>query len=68
MTVETDVLREDLRAAMRSLQLGLPEYSADPIVRRRVGKMLANFDAKFLACKPYKSTDRSGQNRHPDKP
>ena len=60
MTVETDVLREDLRAAMKALELGLPEYSADPIVRRRVGGMLANFGAKFLARKPHKSTDRSG--------
>ena len=46
MTIESDSLREELRARMKSPAMGLPEYSADPIVQRRVGRMLANFDAK----------------------
>jgi hypothetical protein len=46
MTIESDSLREELRARMKSPSKGLPEYSADPIVQRRVGRMLANFDAK----------------------
>jgi|SRR5579862_6865275 len=47
MTIENDVLREDLRAWMRSPALGLQEYSSDPSVQRRVGRMIANFSAKF---------------------
>jgi hypothetical protein len=46
MTIESDSLREELRARMKSPAKGLPEYSADPIVQRRVGRMLANFGAK----------------------
>ena len=40
MTIETETLRADLRALMASPQLGLPDYSVDPIVQRRVGRML----------------------------
>jgi len=47
MTIENEVLREDLRAWMRSPAMGLQEYSSDPRVQRRVGRMLANFSAKF---------------------
>ena len=41
MTIENDRLREELRALMKSFPIGLPEYSADPIVQRRVGRLLA---------------------------
>ena len=44
MTIENDVLCEDLRAWMKSPAIGLPEYCADPIIRRRIGRMLAKYD------------------------
>lgn len=46
MRIDKDALCEDLRAWMRSPAMGLPEYSTDPIVQRRVGKMLAHFAVK----------------------
>jgi hypothetical protein len=46
MTSETDALCEDLRAWMKSPAIGLQEYSADPVVQRRIGRMLAGFRAK----------------------
>ena len=48
MTIESDVLCEDLRAWMMSPAIGLSEYSTDPIVQRRVGRMLANFGASLV--------------------
>jgi hypothetical protein len=68
MTIESDALREELRAWMKSPSIGLPEYSADPVVQRRVGRMLANVD---VTCAPHaqrKSAVSSLQTRHPDKP
>ena len=47
MTIENDALCDDLRAWMKSPAMGLPEYSSDPRVQRRVGRMLANFSTKF---------------------
>jgi len=44
MTIESNALCKDLRAWMESSAMGLPEYSTDPIVERRVGRMLANLD------------------------
>ena len=41
MTIENAELREDLRAWLKSTAIGLPEYSADLTVQRRVGRMLA---------------------------
>ena len=41
MATDDESLREDLRELMRSPPIGLPEYSADPIIQRRVGRMLA---------------------------
>jgi hypothetical protein len=41
MTIDNDALSEDLRAWIKSPAVGLPEYSADTLVQRRVGKMLA---------------------------
>jgi hypothetical protein len=67
MTTESDALREELRAWMKSPSIGLPEYSADPIVQRRVGRILANVDAKFAPRAPRKSAVNSMQPRDPDK-
>jgi hypothetical protein len=41
MTTEIETLRESLRVLVNSPQPGLPLYAADPVVRRRVGRMLA---------------------------
>ena len=41
MIIDDDALCEDLRAWMKSPEMGLPEYSDDPVIQRRVGKMLA---------------------------
>jgi hypothetical protein len=37
MTIEKEAERDDLRALLKFPQIGLPEYSADPIVQRRFG-------------------------------
>jgi hypothetical protein len=66
MTTESDALREELRAWMKSPSIGLPEYSADPIVQRRVGRMLANFDAKLAPRAPRKSAVHSIRPRDSD--
>jgi hypothetical protein len=49
MTIENDGLREDLRAWLISPAIGLPEYSADLKVQRRVGRMLSNINALPVA-------------------
>jgi hypothetical protein len=41
MTLDNDAFYEDLRAWMKSPAIGLPEYADDPVIQRRVGKMLA---------------------------
>ena len=68
MTIESDLLREELRAGMKFPAKGLPEYSADPIVQRRVGRMLANFDAKPAPYAKRKSVVNSIQIYPPEKP
>jgi hypothetical protein len=40
MTIENDVLREDFRAWMKSPEIGLPEYSTDLQIQRRVGNII----------------------------
>ena len=40
MKTEPDTFAEELRALMESPQLGVPDYAADPLVARRVGKLL----------------------------
>jgi hypothetical protein len=40
MTIDNDAFCEDLRASMKSPAIGLPEYSDDLAIQRRVGKML----------------------------
>jgi hypothetical protein len=42
MTIENDALHQNLRAWIKSAAIGLREYSADLIVQRRVGKILAD--------------------------
>ena len=51
MTIETETLRADLRALMASPQLGVPDYSADPIVQRRVGRMLVETARRMHAAR-----------------
>ena len=51
MTIETETLRADLRALMASPQLGLSDYSADPIVQRRVGRMLVETMRRLQAAR-----------------
>ena len=41
MTIDNELFCQDLRAWMKSPAIGLPEYSDDPAIQRRVGKMLA---------------------------
>jgi len=41
MNPEPDTLAEELRALLKSPQLGVPEYADDPLVARRVGKLLS---------------------------
>jgi hypothetical protein len=68
MTIESDSLREELRARMKAPSKGLPEYSADPIIQRRVGRMLANFDANTAPRAKRKSVVNSIQIHPSDKP
>ena len=42
MTYDSDRLRNELRALLASPMMGVPEYGADPLVRRRVGRMLVD--------------------------
>ena len=46
MTIKSDYLREQILALMKSPQLVVPDYSADPIVSRRVGRVLADASAR----------------------
>jgi hypothetical protein len=66
MTIENDALREDLRAWMKSPAIGLPDYSADLLVRRRVGGMLADVCAKHWA-RAQNKVAKSRQSRFSDK-
>jgi hypothetical protein len=68
MTIENDALREDLRAWTKSPAIRLPEYSADPIVQRRVGRMLAGVAAKSSTHARRKLVVNSIQTGLPDKP
>jgi hypothetical protein len=68
MAIENNVLREDLRAWIKSPAIGLQEYSADPIVQRRVGRMLANVDAKSSRHAQEELVVNSIQTSLPDEP
>ena len=48
MKTEPDTLAEELRALMESPQLGVPEYADDPLVTRRVGKLLSEAASAVL--------------------
>ena len=39
-SAEIDALRDELRALRASPAIGLPDYTADPKIGRRVGRML----------------------------
>jgi hypothetical protein len=67
MTNENDALCEDLRAGMKSPAMELPAYSADPAVQRRVGRILANFDATVLPRAKRKLVVNSIQTGVPQK-
>jgi hypothetical protein len=41
MKIEPDTLGEELLALLKYPQLGVPEYAADPLAVRRVGKILS---------------------------
>jgi hypothetical protein len=66
MTIENDVLREDFRAWTKSPEIGLPEYSADLKVQRRVGKIITG-GARHLSHAQRKSVVNSIQARLPQK-
>jgi len=67
MTIENDVLREEFRAWMKSPAIGLPEYSADLQVQRRVGRMIASCGARDLSHAQRQLVVNSIQIRLPDK-
>ena len=70
MTIENDILREQVLALMKSPQLELPDYSADPIVLRRVGKVLSETSARvclqLLTNKNNRSLVRPSTTRVPN--
>jgi hypothetical protein len=68
MTIENDALCEDLRAWIGSPAMGLPDYSSDPGVQRRVGRILANLNAKFARQAQRRLVVNSIQTHLPDKP
>jgi hypothetical protein len=68
MTIENDVLREDFRAWKKSPEIGLPEYSADLQIQRRVGNIIANRGARDLSHAHRKLAVNSTHTRVPQKP
>jgi hypothetical protein len=68
MTIENDVLREDFRAWMKSPEIGLPEYSADLQIQRRVGNIIANRSAGDFSHAHRKLAVNSIHTRLPQKP
>ena len=43
MTIKPETLREELQALLGVQDIALPDYAADPIVQRRVGRMLGDY-------------------------
>jgi hypothetical protein len=68
MTIENDALCDDLRAWMMSPAIGLQEYSSDPSVQRRVGRMLANFNTKLFASGAKTNSGQFYTDANADKP
>jgi hypothetical protein len=68
MTIENDALCDDLLAWIKSPAIELPEYSCDPIVQRRLGRMLAGAGAKSSPHPERKLVVNSIQTSFPDKP
>jgi hypothetical protein len=66
MTIESDAFRAALRGWIKSPAIGLPDYSDDLRVQRRVGGMLADVCAKPSA-RARKKVVNSIQIRVPDK-
>ena len=66
MTIENDALGEDLRAWIKSPAIGQQDYWTDPLIQRRVGRMLADFCAKPSAHAQDKVVN-SIHIRFPDK-
>ena len=60
MTVENVALREELRALIKTPQLELPDYSADPIVQHRVGKVLTETSTHATAPTKRRVSHRRG--------
>ncbi len=59
MTKETDELRKELQALLDSPAIGLLDYGADPLVTRRVGRMIVD------AVERSKAEHRSQGRRRP---
>ena len=55
MTIDNDVRHEDLRAWMKAPAIGLPDYSDDPVIQRRVGRLLAETLTYIHAHTPKES-------------
>jgi hypothetical protein len=68
MTIESDVLRQDFRAWMKSPAIGLPEYSGDLQVQRRVGRLISNCGARDLSQAQRQLVVNSIQTRLPEEP
>jgi len=46
MTVESDKLRDDLRASLKFSKIAIPDYATDAIVQVRLGRVLADCAAR----------------------
>jgi hypothetical protein len=66
MTIENEVLRDNLLAWKKSPATGLQDYSADPIIQLRVGRMLASFEVTASSHAKRKLVVNSVQSRRQD--
>ena len=48
MTIETDSAREEILALLKASDVPIPDYSADPLVLRRVGRTIAQAKARVF--------------------
>ena len=56
MTTDQDKLRDDLRALLAFPAIGIPDYAADPMVGRLVGRMIADAQTRHRARLSRKDT------------